>query len=690
MFNRLANESSPYLLQHKDNPVDWYPWCDEAFETARRLDRPIILSIGYSACHWCHVMAHECFEDELIARTMNKGFVNIKVDREELPDVDSIYMTAVQAMTGSGGWPLTVFITPDGKPFFGGTYFPPTDHHNRPGFPRVLNAIADAYKNNRGELLSSCEQLVEVIRGNSTPQKYEGEIDDSLMFKGCDYLLGDADLKHGGSLGSPKFPQPMLYELLLRYAEKTGNSQASHVVNLTLEKMAEGGIYDQIGGGFARYSVDDKWLVPHFEKMLYDNAQLVTLYVHAYQMSKKPLFKKVIEQTLGYVVREMTHSMGGFYSSSDADSEGVEGKFFVWTLGELDLILGGEDALLAKTYWQVTEEGNFEGANILNVPVGLENFAREHHLEVEVLEQDISRISAILLHERSRRVPPGIDDKILTSWNALMFKAFAEAGALFNNPNWITIAEKNARFLLTAMKDPDGRLIHSWKAKDNSSSKYDGGSHILGYLDDHAYLIDALITLYEATFDYFYLEAAENLADSMIDRFWDQESEVFYDTSLEHSKLIVRPRDTLDNAVPSGGSIAALSLLRLSLLTGDSGYASKAESSIKALVPQIRRAPLSVTSWISAADFLKTDSSQIVLLGNYESSTLTEMIAAVRSRYLPNLVLAGARCDVSNDEKSPLLRGKKMLNGKPTAFVCEDYVCKVPVNSASELADQLD
>ena len=690
MFNRLANETSPYLLQHKDNPVDWYPWCDEAFETARSLDRPIILSIGYSACHWCHVMAHECFENELIARTMNNGFVNIKVDREELPDVDSIYMTAVQAMTGSGGWPLTVFITPDGKPFFGGTYFPPADHHNRPGFPRVLNAIADAYKNNRGELLSSCEQLVEVIRANSTPQKYEGEIDESLMFKGCDYLLSDADLKHGGSLGAPKFPQPMLYELLLRYAQKTGNSQASHVVNLTLEKMAQGGIYDQIGGGFARYSVDDKWLVPHFEKMLYDNAQLVTLYVHAYQMSKKPLFKKVIEQTLGYVVREMTHSMGGFYSSSDADSEGVEGKFFVWTPGELDLILDAEDALLAKTYWQVTEEGNFEGANILNVPVGLENFAREHQLEVEVLEQDISRISAILLQERSRRVPPGIDDKILTSWNALMFKAFAEAGALFQNPNWIRIAEKNVRFLLTAMKDSDGRLLHSWKAKDNSSSEYHGGSHILGYLDDHAYLIDALITLYEATFDYFYIEAAENLADSMVDRFWDQESEVFYDTSLEHSQLIVRPRDTLDNAVPSGGSIAALSLLRLSLLTGDSGYASKAESSIKTLVPQIRRAPLSVTSWISAADFLKTDSSQIVLLGNYESPILTEMIVEVRSRYLPNLVLAGARCDVSDDEKSPLLRGKKMLNGKPTAFVCEDYVCKVPVNTASELGDQLD
>ncbi|GIT18141.1 MAG: hypothetical protein CM1200mP39_09470 [Dehalococcoidia bacterium] len=367
------------------------------------------------------------------------------------------------------------------------------------------------------------------------------------------------------------------------------------------------------------------------------------------------------------------------------DSEGVEGKFFVWTPGELDLILEGKMLCWPK-FIGITEEGTLKG-QYSQVPVF--EILLENILKIEVLEQDISRISAIC-SRTIKALPPGIDDKILTSWNALMFKAFAEAGALFNNPSWVRIAEKNARFLLNAMKDADGRLLHSWKAKDNSSSKYDGGSHILGYLDDHAYLIDALITLYEVTFDYFYLEAAENLAESMADRFWDQESEVFYDTSLEHSKLIVRPRDTLDNAVPSGGSIAALSLLRLSLLTGDSGYASKAESSIKALVPQIRRAPLSVTSWISAADFLKTDSSQIVLLGNYESPILTEMIAEVRSRYLPNLVLAGARCDVSDDEISPLLRGKKMLNGKPTAFVCEDYVCKVPVNTASELADQLD
>ena len=690
MFNRLANETSPYLLQHKDNPVDWYPWCDEAFETARRLDRPIILSIGYSACHWCHVMAHECFEDELIARTMNDGFVNIKVDREELPDVDSIYMTAVQAMTGSGGWPLTAFITPDGKPFFGGTYFPPTDHHNRPGFPRVLNAIADAYKNNRGELLSSCAQLIEVIEANSTPQQYEGEIDESLMFKGCDHLLSDSDLKNGGSLGAPKFPQPMLYELLLRYSKKTGNTQASHMVNLTLEKMARGGIYDQIGGGFARYSVDDKWLVPHFEKMLYDNAQLVTLYLHAYQMNKNPLFKKVIEETLGYVVREMTDPVGGFYSSSDADSEGVEGKFFVWTPDEFDMVLDDKDASLAKTYWQVTEEGNFEGANILNVPVDLESFAEEHRRNEEALEQDISRICAILLSERSKRVPPGIDDKILTSWNALMVKAFAEAGALFENPVWIDIAEKNARFLLSVMKDREGRLLHSYKAVDNSSSETSDGPRILGYLDDHAYFIDTLITLYESTFDYFYIEVAQNLADHMIRRFWDQESEVFYDTSLEHSKLIVRPRDILDNAVPSGGSIAALSLLRLSSLTGESCYASKAESSIKSLVPQMRRAPLSVTSWISATDFLKTDSNQIVLLGNPEDPLLTEMLREVRSRYLPNLVLAGARHHDPNDEKSPLLHGKDMLNGKPTAYVCKDYICKVPVSSAPELSDQLD
>ncbi len=690
MFNRLANETSPYLLQHKDNPVDWYPWCDEAFETARRLDRPIILSIGYSACHWCHVMAHECFEDELIARTMNDGFVSIKVDREELPDVDSIYMTAVQAMTGSGGWPLTVFITPDGKPFFGGTYFPPTDHHNRPGFPRVLNAIADAYKNNRVELLSSCAQLIEVIKANSTPQEYEGEIDESLMFKGCDHLLSDADLKNGGSLGAPKFPQPMLYELLLRYSKKTGNTQASHVVNLTLEKMARGGIYDQIGGGFARYSVDDKWLVPHFEKMLYDNAQLVTLYLHAYQMNKNPLFKKVIEETLGYVAREMTNPLGGFYSSSDADSEAVEGKFFVWTPDEFDMVLDKKDASLAKTYWRVTKEGNFEDANILNVPVDLESFAEEHRRNEEALEQDISRIRAILLRERSKRVPPGIDDKILTSWNALMFKAFAEAGASFENPVWIDIAEKNTRFLLSVMNDREGRLLHSYKTADNSSSETSDRPRILGYLDDHAYFIDGLITLYESTFDYFYIEAAQNLADHMIRRFWDQESEVFYDTSLEHSKLIVRPRDILDNAVPSGGSIAALSLLRLSSLTGESCYASKAESSIKSLVPQMRRAPLLVTSWIIATDFLKTDSNQIVLLGNPGDPLLTEMLCEVRSRYLPNLVLAGARHHDPNDEKSPLLHGKAMLNGKPTAYVCKDYICNLPVSSPSELSGQLD
>ena len=396
MPNRLANETSPYLLQHKDNPVDWYPWGEEALAAARLLDRPILLSIGYSSCHWCHVMAHESFENESIAAVMNAGFINIKVDREELPDVDSIYMTAVQAMTGSGGWPLTVFIAPDGQPFFGGTYFPPEDRPNMAGFPRVLAAISDAYANKRQEILDNSKQVVDAIREQATPKKIEESVDESLIFGGFTQLVGNADLEHGGSQGAPKFPQPMIYELLLRYWKRTGSTQVLDIVTLTLEKMAHGGIYDQIGGGFARYSVDDRWLVPHFEKMLYDNAQLISLYIHAYQATKKPLFKRVIEETLEYVTKEMTHAAGGFYSASDADSEGVEGKFFVWKSHEIDSALDSYDAELAKAYWGISEEGNFEGSNILNMPMSLPEFLSRTAQEPADLIADIERVRGIL------------------------------------------------------------------------------------------------------------------------------------------------------------------------------------------------------------------------------------------------------------------------------------------------------
>jgi len=685
MPNRLANETSPYLLQHKDNPVDWYPWGDEAFAAARLLDKPILLSIGYSACHWCHVMAHESFENESIAAVMNADFINIKVDREELPDVDSIYMTAVQAMTGSGGWPLTMFIAPDGQPFFGGTYFPPEDRPNMAGFPRVLAAISDAYANKRNEVLENSQQVVAAIREQATPQKNDGDISESLIFGSFTHLMGSADSENGGTQGAPKFPQPMIYELLLRYWKRTGSSQVLDIVNLTLEKMAEGGIYDQIGGGFARYSVDDKWLVPHFEKMLYDNAQLVSLYLHAYQATKKPLFKRVVEETLEYVSREMTHAAGGFYSASDADSEGVEGKFFVWTTDEIDAVLSPADSELAKAYWGVTEEGNFEESNILHLPMSQAEFLSRSAQEPAELIENIQRIRTELYEARSKRVAPGIDDKILVSWNALTLKAFAEAGAVFENAEWVATAEKNARLLLDQVKDADGHLLHTWKATSDS----EGDARILGYLDDHAYLIDALQTLYEATFDYSYVEEAQVLAGQMIDRFWDTDWEVFYDTSLDHSKLLVRPRDVLDNAVPSGGAIAAMALQRLRVFTGDSEYAKKAEASMKALIPHMEQAPSVVTSWLAAVDFLHSDSQEVVLVGDPTDQIIVDMKRELRSSFSPNRVLAGSNTEPADSEKSPLLIGRAQVNGKPTVYVCENYACKLPVTSVAEMVEQL-
>ena len=691
MPNRLANETSPYLLQHKDNPVDWYPWGDEAFAAAKILDKPIMLSIGYSSCHWCHVMAHESFENDSIAAGMNAGFVNIKVDREELPDVDSIYMTAVQAMTGSGGWPLTVFITPDGLPFFGGTYFPPEDRQNMAGFPRVLAAVADAYATKRDELLESSQKVVASIREQSTPQKNDGDIDVSLIFGSFTHLVGNADPENGGSQGAPKFPQPMIYELLLRYWKRTGSSQVLDIVTLTLEKMALGGIYDQIGGGFARYSVDDKWLVPHFEKMLYDNAQLVSLYLHAYQATKKPLFKRVVEETLEYVTREMTHAAGGFYSASDADSEGVEGKYFVWTFEEIDAVLDSMDAKFAKVYWGVTEEGNFEESNILHLPMSREEFIACSVQEPSEIIDNIDRIRLLLLEERAKRIAPGIDDKILTSWNALMLKAFAEAGAVFENDDWIAVAEKNAHLLLNQIKDSDGRLLHTWKATTGPVNSDDPGgeARILGYLDDYAYLIDALLTLYETTFDYPYIDEAQLLADQMIERFWDRDGEVFYDTSAEHSKLLVRPRDVLDNAVPSGGSVAAISLLRLSVFTGKTEYAEKAEISMKAVIPHMEQAPSAVTSWLSAVDILRSNSQEVVLIGAADDPVITDMKRELRRTFSPNIVFAGATGESSEGASSPLLEGREQINGKATAYVCENYACMLPVTTVAELIEQL-
>ncbi len=685
MPNRLSDETSPYLLQHKDNPVDWYPWGDAAFASAKLLDKPILLSIGYSSCHWCHVMAHESFENESIAAMMNNNFVNIKVDREELPDVDSIYMTAVQAMTGSGGWPLTVFLTPDGQPFFGGTYFPPEDRQNMAGFPRVLTAITEAYMTKRPELLENSGKIVDAIRSQATPQKSDAEIDESLIFGAFTHLVGNADPVNGGTMGAPKFPQPMMYELMLRYWKRTGSSQMLEIVEQTLNGMANGGIYDQVGGGFARYSVDESWLVPHFEKMLYDNAQLVSLYTHAYQATKNKHYARIVSETLEYVRREMTHSAGGFYSASDADSEGVEGKFFVWSPEELNLILSSDDAQLAIEYWGVTDEGNFEGSNVLHVPSTTIEFAAKKEISESDLLDRLARIKVTLLSARSERVAPGIDDKILTSWNALMMKAFAEAGAVFQNSEWVEIAKKNAALLLNSIRDDNGRLLHTWKATGDSQ----GEARILGYLDDHAYLVDALVSLYESTFDSEYLKHARQLADAMIERFWDRDWKVFYDTSMEHSKLIVRPRDVLDNAVPSGGAVAASALYKLGVLTDNQEFKDLASESVRAVVPFMEQAPTAVAAWLGTVDLMTSDMREVVVIGAANDSETDALVNASRHDYQPNMVFAGAYGEPETDETSPLLQGRGMLEGKPAAYVCENYACKVPVSSVEELQELL-
>src|SRR5215204_6548020 len=553
MANRLAQETSPYLLQHKDNPVDWYPWGEEALERAREEDKPILLSVGYSACHWCHVMERESFEDEETARMMNEHFVNIKVDREERPDIDSIYMSAVQALTRHGGWPMTVFLTPDGAPFYGGTYFPPVPGRGMPSFQQLLLSLADAYENRRGEVLRSAESVREYLRATTGTALPKSAVGTELLDNAATSLMGELDRRFGGFGGAPKFPQAMNLEVLLRHHHRTGDGDALSGVELTLRAMANGGIYDQLGGGFARYSVDQYWLVPHFEKMLYDNALLSRLYLEAYQATRDPFYARIAEETLDYVLRDMTSPEGGFYSAEDADSEGEEGKFYVWTPGEMESALGPDDAKLAARYWDVTERGNFEGKNIINVPRPPEAVAREFGISTEVLWDRIVGIRAKLLAKRDERIRPGLDDKVLSAWNGLMLRALALAARVTGRDDYREAAEKNASFLLERLK-VDGRLRRSYK---------DGRARLNGYLEDYACVADGLVALYEATFEARWLREAAALADAMNGLFWDEERGAFYDTPADHERLVTRPRDVYDNASPSGTSVAAEVLLKL-------------------------------------------------------------------------------------------------------------------------------
>jgi uncharacterized protein YyaL (SSP411 family) len=667
MANRLAQETSPYLLQHAHNPVDWYPWGEEAFARARAEDKPVLLSVGYSACHWCHVMERESFENAETASLMNRHFVSVKVDREERPDVDQIYMQAVQALTGHGGWPMTVFLAPDGTPFYGGTYFPPTDRHGLPGFPRLLEALADAWANRRGEVLQSGRQLAESLGQSGQLRSATTLLTDEILMGAFQAISAQFDEEWGGLAGAPKFPQPMIWESVLRFARRTGNPYARRMVHTTLVRMARGGMYDQLGGGFARYSVDAHWLVPHFEKMLYDNGQLASLYLHAWLALGDQECRRICEETLDYVLREMTDPSGGFYSAQDADSEGHEGKFFVWTPDEIRAVLGGPGAESALAYWGVDRGPNFEGKNILYVA------GEPDPLAVAAARQ-------ALYEARERRVHPGRDDKVLAAWNGLACRAFAEAGRALNRPDYVAAAVRNAEFVLGAMRR-NGRLLRTWKA---------GEARLNGYLEDYALVAAALLDIHEATFERRWLDSARELADEMLRLFWDDGVEGFYDTGLDHERLIVRPRNLFDNAVPCGSSSAVETLLRLAAFTGESHYESRALRALRPLADIMGRHPSGFGRFLCALDFHIGPRVEIALVAP-PGDGLAPLTAEVFGRYLPNRVVTGMRAgDAGAAAGLPLLEGRTAIDGKPTAYVCRNYACEIPVHDRVALARQLD
>ena len=681
MPNRLSDETSPYLLQHAENPVDWYPWGSEALNRARAEDRPILLSIGYSACHWCHVMERESFENEEIAALMNDNFVNIKVDREERPDLDAVYMEAIQMMTGSGGWPMTVFLTPEGHPYYGGTYFPPEDRQGMPGFPRLLAAASQAYHTNKGEIDRVTRQLAQQMGRTGQMPRGATPLTTEAMHTAYSQLATQFDPLNGGFGNAPKFPQPMTPEFLLRYHHHGFNPRALEMVELTLQKMAFGGIYDQVGGGFHRYSTDAYWLVPHFEKMLYDNALLARLYLHAWQITGNPLYRRITEETLDYVVREMTDAGGGFYSAQDADSEGVEGKFFVWTPGELQAILG-EDADLIMGYYGVTARGNFEGANILNVPRDPEEYAYQRGVTEEQLSSAIERARAALLPVREERIHPLLDDKVLTAWNGLMLRAFAEAGAGLGRPDYLEVARKNAAFLLNTMRGDNGRILRTWR---------NGQAKLLGYLEDYACLADGLLALHEATLEPRWLREAVVVAGGMVDLFWDDTVGGFYDTGHDHEELVIRPRDVFDNAQPCGGSVATDILLKIAVVTGNDDFAGKGSTPLRALLPLLGRTPSATGHWLGALDFYVSLPKEVVIVGPSGHAETRAMLGTVGGRFLPNRVVVGvADPDAPPIDGSPLLEQRGMQDGRPTAYVCQHYVCQLPVTTAEALATQLD
>ncbi|MEO6724196.1 MAG: thioredoxin domain-containing protein [Blastocatellia bacterium] len=679
--NQLIHETSPYLLQHAHNPVDWHAWNNETLELARSEDKPILLSIGYSACHWCHVMEHESFEHEAIAELMNDNFINIKVDREERPDLDAIYMNAVQMLTGRGGWPMTVFLTPEGVPFYGGTYYPPVDRGGMPGFPRILISIAEAYRTNRGEIAKSATSILNELKRIDAVRPQEGELSQHILDQAASNLLRLLDPIYGGFGRAPKFPPSMTLTFLLRQYHRNRQQAVLDAVELTLKKMANGGMYDQLGGGFHRYSVDEKWLAPHFEKMLYDNALLSRIYLDAFLVTGNEFYNRITTETLDYVQREMTDANGGFYSSQDADSEGEEGKFFVWSPKEVEALLGIEDAKLFCHYFDVTEHGNFEDHNILHVDEDAGMIAKLMGVTVDRLNESIARGKQILFDAREQRVKPFRDEKMLTAWNGLMLRTFAEAARVLNRKDYLEVAINNANFLLKELKR-DGRLLRTHK---------DGASKLNAYLEDYAYLADGLLALYEATFDIHWFNEARALVETMIEQFWDQTDSGFFFTGADHETLITRTKDFYDNAIPAGNSVAAHLLLRLSHLTGEQEYRQKTEQILKLLAPAMLRSPSAFGHLLCALDYDLSSPYEIAIIASPEAQDAQALIDAVFNRYLPNKVVALAAPDDAHvPQVIKLLEGRGQVAGKATAYVCQNFTCEAPITDAARLKENLD
>ena len=678
MPNRLADETSPYLRQHADNPVDWYPWSQEALQHAQTEDKPILLSIGYAACHWCHVMAHESFEDEATADLMNRHFINIKVDREERPDLDSIYMNAVVLLNnGQGGWPLTAFLTPEGQPFYGGTYYPPTPRYGMPSFSQLLQGIADYWHNRRAEVEKSVAEINQHLQHNVLAENMgQGQLDGTIFERTAAVLMRRFDQDKGGFGQAPKFPPSMTIEFLLRLYQQQGDGFALHMAEHTLKMMAYGGMYDQLGGGFARYSTDNEWLVPHFEKMLYDNALLARVYLHAWQVTGKPLYRRIVEETLDFVVRELRHEEGGFYSSYDADSEGEEGKFYVWSAGEIEQLLGAEAALFRR-YYDVTEVGNWEGSNILNMKFDPEEVAESLGLDMTEMVSRLAAAKAKLYAARAQRVWPGLDDKVLTAWNGLMLAAFAEAGRVLQRADYTAVAQQNAQFLHETMRSENGRLRRTWKA--GTKAKYNA------YLEDYAYLADGLLALYQSDFEEKWFVWARELAEMMLTHFSDEQNGGFYDTSDDHEQLIQRPKDVQDNATPSANAMAAQVLLKLSLYTGNGRYWDIAENMTAALSEWMVRAPSGFAHWLGAAAFIMGQPQEVAIAGERGAADTEALLEVVYNTYRPHVVVAVGLAG----ERVELLRERPLRHNKATAYVCRRFVCQQPVTEPEALANQL-